>query len=89
VAAPKRRPCPEVSLVIPVFDEEDNLATLLAEIEAAMADGGQDYEIVAVDDGSTDGGLALLRSAAASDRRLRVLANPQRLGQSAALAAGI
>lgn len=81
-------PAPEISVVFPVFDEEANLAVLLDEIERALRDGPS-YEIVAVDDGSTDGSLALLRDRAADDPRLRVLASPRRSGQSAALTAGL
>lgn len=80
-------PAPEISVVFPVFDEEANLAALLDEIERALEDGPS-YEIVAVDDGSTDASLALLRARAADDPRLRVLASPRRSGQSAALTAG-
>jgi len=86
---PRDHAGPDVSVVIPVFDEEENVPILLAEIEAVMSAGDREYEIVAVDDCSTDRSFALLRSAAASSRRLRLLSTPRRLGQSAALAAGI
>lgn len=78
-----------LSIVIPVFDEEENLLPLLEEIEEAMAPLPTAYEIIAVDDGSTDSSLEILRSTAASNPRLRVLSNPRRSGQSAALAAGL
>ena len=46
---------PVVSIVLPVFNEHENLAPLIAEIDSVF--GGLSYEIVAVDDGSTDGSL--------------------------------
>ncbi len=79
---------PRVSLVIPVFDEEENLPQLAAEIRAALAPGGESYEVLFVDDGSRDASLAVLRRLAAADRRLRVLHLRRNSGQSAAFAAG-
>jgi len=75
-----------VSLVLPIFNERPNLAPLFEEIAAAL--GGISHEIVAVDDGSTDGSLAELRRLRASCPRLRVLSLRRRAGQSAATAAG-
>ena len=74
------------SVVVPVRDERDNLAPLLAELRVAL--GARSYEIIAVDDGSADGSreeLARLRRAAPG-LRVMTLARPS--GQSAALAAG-
>lgn len=76
-----------VSLVIPVYNERDNLAPLLGEVEAAFA--GMVYEVIAVDDSSTDGSLRELRHLQASHRFLRVLELSSHAGQSAAFAAGI
>jgi dolichol-phosphate mannosyltransferase len=75
-----------VSVVIPVFDERDNLAPLLDEIARALP--GRRYEVVAVDDGSTDGSLDELRRLRRTHGGLRVLALARRAGQSAALCAG-
>ena len=79
-------PPPDVSVVIPVFDERESLAPLLAEIARALAD--RRYEVVAVDDGSTDGSLDELRRLRRTHPGLRVLALARRSGQSAALCAG-
>lgn len=79
---------PELSVVVPVHDEEDNVAALIAEIRAAL-DGGVDFEIVYVDDGSSDGTLARLRAEAESCDRLRVLRHVACKGQSAAVATGV
>jgi glycosyltransferase involved in cell wall biosynthesis len=86
---------PDLSVVVPVFNEEQNLPVLAAEIAAALdgadaPEGRQalDYEVVLVDDGSTDGSPRVLAELAARDRRLRVLRLPRNRGQSAALAIG-
>ncbi len=78
-------PC-DVSLVIPVHNEEENLPILAAEIHAAL--DGRSYEVLWIDDGSTDGSLQALGRIAASDPRARVLKLARSAGQSAALAAG-
>lgn len=77
-----------VSAVIPVFNEEENLAAFEAELSAELAELKRPYEVVWVDDGSTDGSFALLKrfSARPGHRALRLSKN---YGQTAALAAGI
>ena len=82
-------PDPEVSIVLPVFEEEESIEPLLLEIEETMAATGFSYEIVAADDGSGDGSLEALRRGAGRSSRLRVLSADRRSGQSAALLAGI
>lgn len=79
---------PEISLVVPVFNEEENLPVLAGEIHAAMASLGASYEVVFVDDGSTDGSAAVLGSLARENRAVRVVRQRKNAGQSAALAAG-
>lgn len=81
-------PVPDLSLVIPVFDEEENLPPLAAEIRAALDPAGLAYEVLFVDDGSTDDSPAVLRALAAADPRLRVVRLRRNAGQSAALEAG-
>jgi glycosyltransferase involved in cell wall biosynthesis len=75
-----------VSVVVPVHNERENLAPLLPEIVQAL--GVIPHEIIAVDDGSTDGSLAELERLAADFSGLRVVALDRRSGQSAAFAAG-
>ncbi len=79
---------PQLSIVIPIFDEEDSIAPLYREIDAALAPWGDGFEIVLVDDGSGDGSPAILRELAEKDERVRVLTLEGRQGQSAALDAG-
>jgi glycosyltransferase involved in cell wall biosynthesis len=79
---------PDLSVVVPVFNEEDNLPVLAEEIDAALDGGGVDYEVLFVDDGSTDGSPRVLAELASRDRRRRVLRLARNRGQSAAMAIG-
>ncbi len=78
----------EVSLVIPVKDEAENVLLLADEIRAAMEPSPYAWECIWVDDGSTDGTGEVLRRAAAADPRQRVLTLERNFGQSAAMACG-
>jgi len=78
----------DLSLVIPVFDEQDNVQPLLDEVRAAL-DGRFDYEVIFVDDGSRDATLARLTALKADCPRLRVLHHRHNAGQSAALLSGL
>ncbi len=79
-------PAPDVSLVVPVYNERMNLAPLLLEIAAALRHTS--YEVVAVDDGSTDGSLEELKRLREIDPALRILSFERNSGQTAAFAAG-
>lgn len=78
----------QLSIVIPAYNEADSLPPLLAEIRSALG-AGLDYEVIVVDDGSTDGSAALLRHLAAQDSRLRLLRHRRNAGQSLALISGV
>jgi glycosyltransferase involved in cell wall biosynthesis len=77
---------PAVSVVVPVYNERENLAPLLDEIAAALR--GTSYEVVAVDDGSTDGSGEELVALRTRYPALRVVRFARNAGQSAAFAAG-
>ena len=79
---------PLVSLIIPVYNEQDNLPVLLEEIRTAMAAQNRTWEALFVDDGSRDNSLQILRDLAAREPRLRYIAFAENRGQSAAFAAG-
>ncbi|HEX2252621.1 MAG TPA: glycosyltransferase family 2 protein [Thermoanaerobaculia bacterium] len=79
---------PQLSVVVPVYNEEASLPLLAGELAAALAEVEGGYEVLFVDDGSTDGSAAVLARLAAEDPRVRVLRMPGNHGQSAALAAG-
>src|SRR5688500_11043719 len=78
---------PEVSLIIPVLNEEESLPSLFESVERALK--GVAYEVILVDDGSTDGTLDLLRERLKQDDRFRIISFTRNFGQTSALAAGI
>ena len=78
----------EISLVIPVHNEEGNLPNLYREITEVLEPYGRAYEIVFIDDGSTDASFALLSALHHQDSRVRVVRFRKNFGQTAALAAG-
>ena len=78
----------ELSVVIPVKNEAGNIAPLVAEIAAAL-DGRIDYEIVYVDDGSSDATAAEIRDLQRRMTRLRLIRHAQSRGQSAAIRSGV
>jgi glycosyltransferase involved in cell wall biosynthesis len=78
----------DISVVLPVFNERDNLMPLLDEIAATLGGMGKRFEIIAVDDGSRDGSDAILRQAAAERPYLKVVFFRRNFGQSAAFDAG-
>src|SRR6185295_17169136 len=80
---------PEVSVFLPVYNEEPNLRPLHAKLDAALQALGRTSEIIYVDDGSTDGSLKVLRELARLVDRVRVVALRRNYGQTAAMAAGI
>ena len=80
---------PEISVLLPVYNEEPNLLPLHAKLDTALKQLGRSAEIVYVDDGSSDGSLKILREIAAADDRVRVVALRRNYGQTAAMSAGI
>ncbi len=80
---------PEVSVVVPLLDEEASVDELLARTSAVLEERGVSFELVLVDDGSRDATAAKLRAAEATDPRLRVFELLRNFGQNAALACGI
>jgi glycosyltransferase involved in cell wall biosynthesis len=80
---------PELSLVFPVFDEEDNIGRLLAEALETAARLAQDFEIVVVDDGSRDASAARVEAARSDDARIRLIRHASNRGYGAALRAGL
>jgi len=80
---------PDISVFLPVFNEEPNLLPLHAKLDVALKSLGRSAEIVYVDDGSSDGSLNILREIAQLDPRVRVVALRRNYGQTAAMAAGI
>lgn len=79
---------PVVSIVIPVFNEAQSLEELYTRLTKTLEDLGQPYEVIAVDDGSTDSSLELLQSIRNKDKRWRILRLSRNFGQTAAIYAG-
>jgi glycosyltransferase involved in cell wall biosynthesis len=78
----------DVSFVIPVFNEEENLPDLYRELSAACEKISGAIEIIFIDDGSEDGSFAALAKIQAGDRRVKVIRLRKNFGQTAALSAG-
>ena len=79
---------PYISVVIPVLNEAENVGDLHRELTASLQSYGRPYEIIVVDDGSTDATLARLLEIEAGDPRVRVLRLRRNFGQTAAFSAG-
>ncbi len=79
---------PQLAVVVPVFNERDNIPALLAEIAAALR-GRIDYEVIYVDDDSSDDSRAVLASEKPSHPELRILHHLTRSGQSTAVWNGV
>lgn len=80
---------PELSLFLPVLNEEDNLRPMHKKIQEALESLGKTAEVIYVDDGSTDKSLQILKEIAAEDSRVRVISLRRNYGQTAAMSAGI
>ncbi len=80
---------PELSIFLPVKDEEPNLQPLHGKIDAALRKLGRTAEIIYVDYGSTDNSLTELKCLARLDPRVRIISLRRNYGQTAAMAAGI
>lgn len=79
----------DLSIIIPIKDERENIKRLHDHLCAALCQGRRSFEIIFVDDGSSDGSYDVLRQLAAVDTRVKVVRLRRNFGQSAALQAGI
>lgn len=77
-----------LSIVIPVYNEQDSLLPLQERLNAALENIGTDYEVILINDGSTDATAANLRAIAAKDPRYKVVSFRRNFGQTAAMMAG-
>ena len=83
-----RTAAPDVSIVVPIYNEVENLPDLVERIALAMAGQALSFELLAVDDGSKDGSAERLRELAATRPWLRPVFLARNYGQSSALQAG-
>jgi glycosyltransferase involved in cell wall biosynthesis len=81
-------PSLDLSVIIPVYNEAESLPALHAELTAVLSDLGLDYEVLAVDDGSRDDSVAVLRRLQEKDPYLKIVRLRRNFGQTAAFAAG-
>jgi glycosyltransferase involved in cell wall biosynthesis len=79
----------EISVIIPLYNEEGNVEPLLAELLGTLRALGRRFEVICVDDGSSDGTFATLAQAASAEPALRVIRFRRNFGQTAAMSAGI
>jgi glycosyltransferase involved in cell wall biosynthesis len=78
----------DISIVVPVYNEVDNLAILHEELVSVLTSLGRSFEIIFIDDGSQDGSYEVLRQLKASDPHVLVIQFRRNFGQTAAFAAG-
>ena len=79
---------PELSIVLPIYNEVESIPHLLNELVPALEATGHTFEMICVDDGSRDGSFAALTELRAQDERIRVIRFRRNFGQTAAFAAG-
>ena len=79
----------EISIIVPVFNEADNVLPMMREVATAMSKAGSEWELVFVDDASTDETPKRIIEAAQAERRVRGLRHQRNAGQSAAVWTGI
>jgi glycosyltransferase involved in cell wall biosynthesis len=78
----------DISIVVPIYNEQENIEALHDAVTGALTVSGLDYELIMVDDGSSDGSFRLLKEIAGKDERVRVIRFRRNFGQTAAMAAG-
>ena len=78
----------DISIVIPVYNEEDNIKPLSAELREVLSALGRSYEIIFVDDGSRDRSFEILKETASQDSQIRIIRFKKNAGQTAAFDAG-
>ncbi|HEX9022529.1 MAG TPA: glycosyltransferase family 2 protein [Geobacteraceae bacterium] len=78
----------DLSIIVPIFNEEENISPLHAGITAALSQLPLEYEVIFVDDGSIDNSFAALKGIALEDRRAKVIRLRRNFGQTAAMVAG-
>lgn len=77
-----------ISIVVPIHNEESNVAELARRLTGALSALNRDYEVLLINDGSTDGSLERLRAICAEDRRIKAIHFRRNHGQTAAMMAG-
>ena len=81
-------PTPKLSVVVPLYNEEESLPELYRALNSTLTEYGQPYEVIIVDDGSRDDSFALLKGIAEKDSNFKIIRLRRNFGQTAAFAAG-
>lgn len=79
----------DISIVMPVFNEEASVQATIAEVSATLEPLGRNWEIIVIDDGSTDRSAEILQDVNSRDPRVKIVSFRTNFGQTAAMAAGI
>ena len=79
----------DLSVIIPVFNEEEVILKTYYRLKEVMRGCGAHYELLFIDDGSTDNSIAILKEIVQKDDRVKILIFSRNFGQQAALSAGI
>ena len=78
----------DLSIIIPMFNEAENVETTLSRVEEVAASMGGTYEIIPVNDGSIDNTLEILRRISAQNKKVKVVSYPRNMGRGKALRTG-
>jgi glycosyltransferase involved in cell wall biosynthesis len=85
----RKRRLKRLSVVVPIFNEEENITPLCRELKNVLEALGMGYEVIFVDDGSTDTSNEVLQRLAKDDKEIKVIQFRKNFGQTAAIAAGV
>src|SRR5688500_8652627 len=78
----------DLSVVIPLFNEQDNIPPIYDELSAALNELGLDYEVIVIDDGSRDASFERLKAIHERDPRWQIISFRRNFGQTAGISAG-
>lgn len=85
---PQAQELPQISVIVPMHDEEESVAPLYASLSACLERLGRSYEVIIIDDGSVDETYKRLEEVASTDSQIRLIRLRRKYGQTAAMAAG-
>ena len=88
MANPKDKNNIELSVVIPVFNEAENIKPLIIKLNEVLDKIGNNYEVIMIDDGSTDNSFEVMRELSESYKKLRIIRFRRNFGQTSAFSAG-
>ena len=82
-------PCLDLSIILPIFEEEESIPLLIEQIHTALVNSIDHYEVICVDDGSRDQSVRVLKEIAQTDPHLVIVEFRRNFGQTAAMQAGL